>query len=343
MWTSGRLFQGRIPGLVESERGRLRLEGYVDDPDRFVQRPDQDVVQARRPEGPKVSRVEKPLGAVFQPYLCLEKVVLRDHAGGIEVLSIFEVPVEPFHFSLRHGDQPFRFEEVEIDPRELEGGKVADAGRIELLVGEHLLALAIPGEGPPKIEEGLLDGCAVGPEIVGDLRDKYLLRGLPDDQAREGVGRPGGDDGSDGGSNPHDLIGKGRMRGRSVDAREEAGARNAHIRRCYVLFLLRDLHVMADGDHFLETPGEGDDIRWRGPVGGRSRGVSLRSRGGLRPGRAGKTDEEGKGQYRNSHGMLHLGDLFRQRHSNVGTRPARTHHSHILDTSVRLHRKDGSS
>ena len=316
--------------------GGLRLEGYVDDPDRLVQRPDQDVVQARRPEGSKVSRDEKPLSAVFQPYLCLEKVVLRDHAGGIEVLSIFEVPVEPFHFLLRHGDQPLRFEEVEIDPRELEGGEVADAGSIGLLVGEHLLALAIPGEGPPKIKERLLDGCAVGPEIVGDLRDKYLLRGLADDKARQPVGRAGGDDGSDGGRNPHDLIGKGRMRGRSVDAREEAGARNAHVRRCYVLFLLRDLYVMADGDYFLETLCEGDDV-------GRRRPVGRRGRGGLRPGRAGKTDEEGKGQYRNSHGVLHFGDLFRQGYSNLGTRPATTHHSHILDTSARLHRKDGFS
>ncbi len=184
MRSSGRLFQGPVPGLVEGERGRLRLEGYVDDPDRLVQRAHQKVVQPRRLEGPHVPGDEKPLGAVFQPYLCLEKVVLRDHAGGIEVLSIFEVPVEPFHFSLRHRDEPFRFEEVEIDARELKGGEVADAGCIELLVGEHLLALPVPGKGPPKVEEGLLDGCAVGPEIVGDLRDKQLLRGLADDKAR---------------------------------------------------------------------------------------------------------------------------------------------------------------
>ncbi len=133
------------------------------------------------------------------------------------------------------------------------------------------------------------------------------------------------------------------MRRRSVDAREEAGARNAHVCRCYVLFLLRDLYLMADGDHVLETPGEGDDVRWRGPVGTGGRGVSLRSRGGLRPGRAGKADEEGKGQYRNSHGMLHLRDLSDRDIQKIGARPATTHHSHILDTSVRLHRKDGPS
>ena len=108
--------QGLVPGFIQGKRRRLGLELYIHD----LQQACSGVARGRclareAGQGPRVVRIEEPLGAVDEADFCLKEVVLRDRARIVKVLSVRLMRLQPRHFLLGHGHHLFRLEKVEVE------------------------------------------------------------------------------------------------------------------------------------------------------------------------------------------------------------------------------------